>query len=220
MKTYLTKHKPKNWKFDSEVAKNFDLIAEKNIPSYKKVINKSLLIAGRVFKNDLGINIIDVGSAIGYTMDVFYKNGYINVFGVESSQDMIDSSLHKDKIILSEKFPKKKKFYNLVIANWTLHFVKERKKYLKDISDSLSTNGILILTEKMSVSDVVHDLYHDFKRSKGVSDKEIDRKRQAVENILITKSLQWYFKTLKDVGFKELEIVHADWCFVTLLCKK
>ena len=87
------------WEFDQEVANRFQNEAEHHIPDYHRVIDMCLDIAKQKgFSNE--INVVDIGSAAGYTVDKFIKAGYQYTYGVETSQSMIDKSLHKDKIIL------------------------------------------------------------------------------------------------------------------------
>jgi tRNA (cmo5U34)-methyltransferase len=216
---YFTKHKAKEWEFDADVADSFDVIAEKNIPHYLIVIDKLVDFTKKAFPNNYNINIIDVGSATGKTLDAFICAGFKNIIGVESSQAMKNISLHKDKIFVSKVFPKNKKFH-IVTACWTLHFIRERYNYMKEIYNSLEDGGYFILTDKMSHSPEVLDLYHDFKRKNGVPEDEIVRKAAAIEGVLVTKPISWYFRTLKKIGFSSVQIIDADWCFVTLLCQK
>lgn len=215
-----TKHGKGEWEFDGDAAKNFSEIAEKNIPNYREVISKCLQITSKFYGDDLDIYIIDIGSATGNTLDVFINKGYKNVFGVDNSQQMIDNSMHKDRVINSTTLPVLEKPYDVVIANWTLHFVKERKEYIESIYKSMSPGGVFILTEKIKTTKEVHDLYHDFKRGKGLSDEEIKKKEQAIEGVLVSEQLSWYYDTLKNTGFTMVEIVDASWCFVTFLCRK
>lgn len=217
---YLTRHKAGKWAFNEDVAKSFSVIAKKNIPHYKIVIEKGVQIAKRLFPNNFDIKIIDVGSATGNTIEAFLKAGFKNVFGVENSPIMMKYSLHKKRVILSEHFPLDKKYFDMVVANWTVHFIDERYKYLKDIYKSLHKNGYLILTDQVSSSQCVFDMYHDFKRKQGVPEDEIARKAAAVKGILVTKPLSWYLSALKKIGFSEVEVIDADWRFVTMLCRK
>jgi SAM-dependent methyltransferase len=179
-----------------------------------------ILIAERSFADREAARIIDVGSATGFTLMKLREAGFKTVNGVDSSLAMLDKSRIKENLIHSDVFPKSKGKYDLVLANWTLHFVKDRKAYLQDIHDSLSEDGMFILSEKMSSSKFVHDRYHDFKRSMGVSDKEIEEKERSLRDVLIPYPLGWYLENLSAIGFIEIEIIDAAWCFKTLLCRK
>jgi cyclopropane fatty-acyl-phospholipid synthase-like methyltransferase len=206
------KHIGKKWVFDESVADRFQHEAETNIPSYHAVIDKCLQFANKhLNKND---SIVDVGSALGYTINKFVNAGFTNIIGIDNSPSMIAKSMHGDKIIYSDTFVKKP--FKLVMMNWTLHFIQDKESYLKDIYDSLD-NGYLILTDKCSQSDTVKNLYYDFKRSKGVSDDYITMKEQNLKDVMKSVTVEWYLGTLKDIGFT-VDIIHGDLGFTTFLC--
>jgi hypothetical protein len=108
----------------------------------------------------------------------------------------------------------------MVLANWTLHFIRERDEYLADVFAHMREGGILILTDKMQASPFVHDRYHDFKRAQGLTEEQIQKKQAAIEGVLVPYSLEWYLDTLKEIGFREATIIDGSWGFVSLLCFK
>jgi hypothetical protein len=112
------------------------------------------------------------------------------------------------------------KKYNVVLANWTLHFILERQEYLTDIFNSLSHGGLLILSEKMSQPYPLKDLYYNWKRSNGVSQETIMSKEQKLKGVLETKPLMWYLEILEKIGFAEIECINSRFGFNTLICKK
>ena len=200
------------WVFDNSVAERFQHEAETNIPSYHTVIDKCLHFANKYLqKTD---RIIDVGSALGYTMGKFIDAGYTNVMGVDNSPAMNEKN--KYSTICSDRIPSLK--YNLVLMNWTLHFLVDKESYLRDIYDNLD-HGYLILTDKTSQSTIVKDWYYDFKRSKGVSDEYIKQKETSLVGVMNSVPVDWYLKTLRDIGFT-VDIIHAEYGFITFLCKK
>jgi 2-polyprenyl-3-methyl-5-hydroxy-6-metoxy-1,4-benzoquinol methylase len=205
----------KSWVFDDSVAKRFQHEAETNIPSYHLVIDKCLLFANKYLqKTD---KVIDVGSALGYTISKFINAGFTNVMGVDNSTAMIDKSMHKQLVLCDDKLPKYK--YKLVMMNWTLHFVTDKTSYLIDIYNSLEDTGYLILSDKCLQSDIVKDMYYDFKRSHGVSEEYIRQKEHNLIGVMKSVHIQWYLEALSNIGFK-VEVIHADLGFVTFLCTK
>ncbi len=200
------------WVFDNSVAERFQHEAETNIPSYQTVIDKCLQFANKhLQKSD---KIIDVGSALGYTMDRFINAGFTDVLGVDNSPSMNEKNKHPT--ICSNTLPDYK--YKLVLINWTLHFVQDKYSYLKDIYNKLD-NGHLILTDKTSQSETVKELYYDFKRSKGVSDEYIYQKEKNLIGVMLSVPVDWYLKSLREIGFT-VDIIHSDLGFITFLCKK
>ena len=209
--------KTQSWQFDDSVAQRFQQEAKTNIPDYERVIDLCLAVAKQKFSTRSAV--VDVGSALGHTLDKFVDNGYTNVRGIESSPSMINRSSHADLVILSETWPKDL-VADLVLANWTLHFVQERKNYIKDIYDSLSLGGVLILTEKTAQVDTVKELYYNFKRNQGVSDDYIKQKEIMLRGYMHSFSTEWYFETLKDTGYKNIQILNASMSFVTFYAEK
>ena len=107
----------------------------------------------------------------------------------------------------------------MVIANWVLHFIDEREQYLKNIRQSLAINGVLILTEKISQTDLAQSLYYDFKRSNGVTEDEIQLKQERLKGALNSYSISWYMNILQRIGFHQIDIINADNDFVTFVAQ-
>ena len=164
--------------------------------------------------------IIDVGSAIGTTLHALYEAGYRHLYGVDSSAEMLARSFDKATLIESEQFPVEHGPFDVVIANWVLHFIHDRQDYLQTIKDSLSEKGVLILTEKIAGSELANELYHDFKRANGMTEQQIEEKKQRLEGVLVTYPLQWYFEQLASLGFQHIEVINANTVFVTLLASQ
>lgn len=223
---YVDPHLPtlaeKQWEFDEKVAVNFENEARTNIPDYDRVIDLCIDITDQLCQKDA--KIIDVGCALGETLKRFYHRGYRQLFGVDSSQHMIEQAFQPDSkditYIQSYSFPQQYSPFNLVTANWVLQFIKERTSYLKEIYDSLLTGGSLILTEKVMLSDTVDKLYKNFKRKQGLSEQYIAYKEEAIKEVLVSFPLEWYLIKLREVGFRSVEIVNANYSFVTFFAEK
>lgn len=206
----------KQWEFNDDVAGRFQNEARTNIPDYDRVIDMCLNIAKKSLNIDS--NIIDVGSALGHTIDVFTKAGFKNVCGVDNSSSMIENSLYKEKIIQSEEFPENK--YDMVLINWTLHFIEDKRKYLESVYKNMNDLGILIITDKTTQSELVEDLYYDFKRSNGVSEEYIQSKKQKLNGYMKTMKADWYPYILNEIGFKDVQIINSRYGFVTFYSTK
>ncbi|WP_353572071.1 class I SAM-dependent methyltransferase [Candidatus Albibeggiatoa sp. nov. BB20] len=203
------------WKFDANIAQQFEQIARREIPDYLRVIDLCIRV---ISKSKLQQpKIIDVGSALGETLKQLHQQGYENIYGVECSADMLAKSFDKATLIHSEQFPEQYAPFDYVINNWTLHFIPERVAYLAAIKRSLAPSGTLILTDKVSSSECTHELYYDMKRTNGVSEQEIEQKRQQIEGVLVTSPFTWYIETLDSLGFEQIEIINANTAFVTFM---
>jgi len=208
----------KKWQFDKQAAENFAAIAQREIPDYQRVIDLCIQVIRRL---DIPApKIIDVGSAIGTTLYELHEAGFTNLYGVESSQDMLARSFDKARLIHSEQFPVKYAPFDVVIANWVLHFIPDRQQYIETIVQSLSPDGVLILTEKVSASELANELYYDFKRRNGLSEEQIEEKKQRLEGVLTTYTLTWYLDILVCLGFKQIDIINANTVFVTIMANR
>ncbi len=207
-----------SWRFAGTVAEQFDTIARREIPDYQRTIDLCVHIAQRMDRPD--IKIIDVGSALGATLAAFHNAGFRNLYGVDNSQEMLDRSFSEATLILSDHFPMQYAPFDLVCANWVLHFIADRIGYLQAIYQAMAKGGYLVLTEKLTTSDFVHELYYDFKRANGMSEEQIRQKREQISGVLTTQKLQWYLTTLETLGYAPVDIINANTAFVTFLAQK
>jgi len=204
------------WKFDAQVAKVFVDHARQHIPNYDQVIDKSVQLCDYLLPNQA--KIIDVGCATGETLRRLYNNGFVNLHGVDASQDMIDQAPLVANYVQSHTLPPGP--YHAVLCNWTLHFVKNKYDYLVDIHANLEPGVFLVLTEKTSLDPTAVHFYHRFKSQQGVSQQEIDAKPQSVESIMFVDRPEWYMKYMKLIGFRNIQIIDASWCFTSFYCEK
>jgi len=213
--TFLTQ--TPTWTFDESVADRFQSEAINHIPDYEKVIDLCISYTEKIYNNK-NIRIIDVGSALGHTLEKFVAKGYNNIHGVDNSQNMIDRSKFSNKIFKSDDLPAGP--WNVILANWTLHFIKHEYEYLQNVYNNLEPGGIFILTNKMEHNLFTEELYHDFKKINGISDQEILNKKQSLIGILNTKPTSWYFENLKKIGFINIELINANLMFHTIYASK
>lgn len=207
-----------SWKFDGKNAGNFQKIAETNIPDYERVIDLCVSVAQKRYSQNEPI--IDVGSALGHTLQKFSEAGFSHLLGVESSHDMVSASQYSGEVIISDEFPKDRWPFSLVLINWTLHFIKEREWYLLDVYEGLREGGTLILTDKILGSSTTLELYHDFKRKSWLNDDQIRKKEESIRGVLVPYPLTWYFETIRKAGFSSIEILNAAPSFTTFLITK
>lgn len=204
------------WVFDTEVANRYAKEAACHIPDYSRVIDLCVTYTDNNF--DKTAKIIDIGSANGDTLERFFTEGYTNITGVECSQEMYAVSKHQDRVIISDRFTGNE--WDVVLANWTLHFIADRRPYLQDIYHNMAAGGMLILSDKMSFTNSIDCLYDNFKRSNGITDNEILKKKASLIGVLTTKPCKWYLDTLQEIGFEDIQIVNANMMFNTIYARK
>jgi tRNA (cmo5U34)-methyltransferase len=206
----------KPWEFNKEVALGFVEHARRHIPGYDRVINKSVdTCRDRLPSN---ARILDVGCATGKTLSNLKSAGFTNLSGVDSSQAMLDQCHVSADLYCSTQLPAGP--WDAVLCNWTMHFINDKKHYLQSVQDSLSDQGFLILSDKTSLDPIPVQQYHNFKRRNGTSEQEILEKQQQVRDIMYINDPLWYLNTLTQVGFNNIYIIDADWCFTTFFCTK
>ena len=101
----------------------------------------------------------------------------------------------------------------MVVLNFTLQFLPrtDRLALLKKIHQGLNPNGILVLSEKFTfendtMNELLIDLHHTFKRANGYSELEVSQKRTALENVMLTDSIETHKKRLQEAGFSQIEL--------------
>ena len=94
------------WQFDESVAKRFQHEAITNIPDYERVISLCIDIVNNNYPKET--KIVDVGSALGYTMDRFIQNGYTRerVEGINTLDDLSKYVRYNSKIKMLIQFMK------------------------------------------------------------------------------------------------------------------
>ena len=205
------------WKFDEEVARTFPAHARSHIPNYESVIGQCVEICERGSKDAA---IVDVGVATGETINALRAAGFTNLYGIDDSQAMLDACPQGiAKLIRSSVFPPDLRF-DVVLMNWTLHFIREKEDYLRATFEGLKPGGILVLSEKVSNDPFPHRFYHEFKRRSGLTEAEIEAKANSLEGVMYINELPWYFDTLKVLGLVDVSVINASWCFATLVGRK
>jgi tRNA (cmo5U34)-methyltransferase len=206
----------RQWKFDSNIAPVFVEHARQHIPNYEAVTNKCARYCALNLPRDS--KIIDVGCATGYTLKKLHDSGFTNLHGVDNSEDMLRltppgiATYH-----VSEVFPSGQ--YDMILCNWTLHFIKDKVTYLQSMYDGLRDGGAMILSDKTSKDERLIKMYHDHKLNMGVPEQLIEEKRRQIENVMFINSSDWYRSVLKELGWT-VDTIDADWCFTTFLCRK
>jgi hypothetical protein len=86
--------------------------------------------------------------------------------------------------------------------------------------DNLEPSGYLIVSDKTTQSAEVKKKYYDFKRANGVSQTYIDEKEKKLAGYMYPVPASWYNTAFAEVGFSSIEIINAQYGFVTFMCKK
>jgi tRNA (cmo5U34)-methyltransferase len=227
--------------FDEKVAKVFDNMVSRSVPFYDEVqrIQTDLIMD---FLPETGGIVCDLGCSTGTSLEYLTRHpkcpANAQFIGYDNSESMLDKAREKLSVQIAEgkiqlitadlcdlpPLPT----CNIVILNWTLQFVRPigREQLLKDIYQSIKPGGIVLLSEKILVNDpVLNRLYIDhylqFKVSQShYTDIENQRKREALENVLIPYRLDENYKLLERAGFDRIGTYFQWFNFACLLAVK
>lgn len=219
--------KTARFSFDEEVVACFPDMIRRSVPGYGQMLAMLPIFARRhcLFRqHDDGkkvSRIYDLGCSLGavsFALADKFAPDELQILAVDISAPMID----KAKTVLTEHYPHHHIEFiladiceltlqecDMIVLNLTLQFLSPDKRLdlLKKCHDALADGGILILTEKTHLNDEQDDAwrverYYDFKRANGYSELEISGKRNALENVLMTDTLQTHHDRLSQAGFE------------------
>jgi len=208
-----------SWKFNQQVADIFSEHVRQHIPDYDRVLDQMIDICKQKLIKESPI--LEIGCAVGETVNRLYDCGFRNIHAVDNSQDMLDRCpSDRATYYCSNNYPDIKLKFDAALANWTLHFIKNKKSYLSAIYENLSQGGFVFLSEKTSNSGMSLEQYHIYKSRCGVSDVEIKSKAESLKGVMFPKNIEWYLRTLKNLGFSDVSVVNANWCFTSFVAIK
>lgn len=228
---------PKPFAFDENVAHVFDDMISRSVPLYEEVNHKILRWCRYFYQQNT--HIVDLGCSTATTLAFLSQNlpfETVSFIGIDSSQPMIDkartklnqiSNNHQVQLYCDDLFNRDFSHASIVILNYTLQFlpVNKRLKLLEKIFQSLVNGGILIMSEKLrcaspEIEDISRNIYEDFKLARGYSKTEVERKKEALEQVLISHTATEHLAMLKKAGFTDTEPVLRLDSFCTFLAIK
>lgn len=228
-----TGYAPQRWAFDGEVTKVFEDMLWRSIPGYAAMRQLCEKIAARHIRPrstvvDLGCS---RGGAIANLIATVDPTHMVSFVGAEISDPMLEAARDRfkgdpmvriDKVDLRRAFPEVATgSASVVMAILTLQFVpiEHRARVVRRSREALRDGGVLIVVEKVLGEtswgdDQLIEDYYDFKRANGYSDDEIDRKRLALEGILVSQRATTNVEMLRGEGFHEVEQFwqHLNFC--------
>jgi tRNA (cmo5U34)-methyltransferase len=220
--------------FNEDVANVFDDMLNRSIPFYIDNLKLNAKILSKYIKD--GDKIYDIGSSTLNFLLYFEQNFKIKakLIGIDSSKPMIIKAKSKIKAYNSninlifgdiENITIEKS--QAIISNYTLQFIAKdkRSKVIDKIFNSLNKNGIFLISEKVisnnqKLNTSLIEIYHNYKQENGYSTTQIEKKKEALENILVPLSLDENISMLKNAGFKEVEVLFKWANFSTFLAIK
>ena len=207
--------------FDARVSAVFDDMVSRSVPFYGELQRMLVDLAVQLLPDQGGV-VCDLGCSTGTTIALLAAHPgtpeSTRFVGIDNAPDMLDQAriklapeLAEGRVELLEAdidpgldLPR----CNVVLMNWTLQFVRpiNRESVVRRIAERLESPGALLLSEKVLVADsflnrAYIDLYLEYKRRNGYTDEEIQRKREALENVLIPYRVEENEEMLRRCGF-------------------
>lgn len=205
------------FEFDADVARVFPDMVRRSVPGYAELVGLSGLIARRVAR--AGTCCYDLGCSLGaVTRSILRQAGPdVRVVAVDNAPAMVDGLRDRlrdvpgaDRVeaVCADAQSVPIERASVVVLNLTLQFVPpaERLALLQRIRAGLLPGGVLVLAEKVAVSDdrggaLLTALHEDFKRANGYSEMAISGKRAALERVLVPDSIEVHERRLSEAGF-------------------
>ncbi|RIY32646.1 carboxy-S-adenosyl-L-methionine synthase CmoA [Psittacicella melopsittaci] len=222
---YAEQDIPGDFQFNDLVAEVFPDMIQRSVPIYNAILENIPLLGHRYIQDQT--NVYDLGCSLGamtfaVRQSLPLKQGEVpqgvNFYAVDNSEAMIQraklklagyQSNYPTHFLLDNIENVTITNASLVIMNFVLQFFKPAERYaqLERIYAGLNPGGVLMLSEKFINPDPLAEeqicqLHWDFKAKNGYSQLEIERKRNAIENIMILDTLPEHLARLEQIGFK------------------
>jgi len=227
----------KDFTFDAQVVEVFPDMISRSVPGYNTIIETIGRLSQRfVQKNS---NVYDLGCSLGAATLAMRKNitaEQCKIISVDNSTAMVERcKMHINafkgetpvKVIEANIQEVEIQNASMVILNFTLQFIDktERQALINKIAAGINTDGILVISEKISHVDTVIDehlinLHHDFKRANGYSELEVSQKRTALEQVMKTDSVEQHVERLTQAGFSHVSPWFQCFNFISFIAIK
>lgn len=232
--------RPSDFVFDAKVSAVFDDMVSRSVPFYDEVQRMTTDLAIEFIPERNGV-VCDLGCSTATTIELLASHprcpSTTRFVGVDDSPHMLRIAREKldlhavaDRVTLREAnlndisdLPRA----NVFLLNWTLQFVRplHRESLLQRIHAALEPCGALLISEKVLVSDsflnrAYIDLYLRYKRRQGYSDEEIQKKREALENVLIPYRVEENIDMLRRCGFATTDVYFRWFNFASFVAVK
>ena len=217
-KLFSNKNDLVNFTFDASVVNVFDDMVRRSVPGYQSMIEMVGLMVKKYGQDNT--QYYDLGTSTGATAIALGVNNTRQgnrIIAVDNSIEMTKKCQQNLKgkvgdfnVVCADIEDIQISNASVVVLNLTLQFIQptQRQTLVDKIYQGLNKGGVLVVSEKIhfnnkKVQNEMTKLHLDFKRANGYSELEIASKRQAIENMLITDTIQTHFECFKTAGFNQ-----------------
>jgi tRNA (cmo5U34)-methyltransferase len=210
------------WAFDEAVTGVFDDMLARSVPQYAEMRRACFELGSRYVVPQT--DIVDLGCSRGEALAPFVERfGAGNrLVGVEVSQPMLRAARERfagylrcgvvevRDCDLRTGYPPVRA--SLTLAVLTLQFtpIEYRQRIVRDVWKHTAPGGAFLLVEKVlgasaDLDRAMVELYYGLKAANGYSADEIERKRLALEGVLVPVTARWNEELLRAAGFGQVD---------------
>lgn len=227
---------PKPFVFNEEVVRVFDNMVSRSVPLYHEVLACAVHWARAYVQPNT--QVVDIGCSTGTFLELLgrFLKQPTPLVGIDNSQAMLEKAqqklaqiqhIHPVELICANAEEVAIANSSVVVMNYTLQFlpVQQRQKLLRSIYQGLVPGGLLFLSEKVKspspqLQETITLHYEAFKTRNGYAHTEIERKKEALENVLVPLTEIQQRQMLEESGFKQLDTVIKLHNFVSIVALK
>ena len=228
---------PGSFAFDEAVTAVFEDMINRSVPGYQTMLGM-LGVFARKFVTP-GSQVYDLGCSLGASTIMLRQHieaADCRIVAVDNAPAMIEKcriNLEKQteaapvELRLGQVEDIEIRDASLVVMNLILQFIplQARHQLLQSVHRGMLPGGGLLLMEKIRFNDsdeqqFFDDTHLDFKRTNGYSELEISRKRAALEDFLVTETLDEHISRLRQCSFKKVYPWFSCLNFVGLIAIK
>lgn len=224
MKTKDKGYAPPRWEFDGKVTGVFENMLQRSIPQYE-VMRRAVTDLAAPYAQPR-TDVVDIGCSRGEALasmiarvDTILGAQFI---GLEVSEPMIAAARERFKSEIDAGVADVRKWNlknglpplrpSVILSILTLQFVpiEYRQRVLSDCFDMLRPGGALLLVEKVigntsEIEESMIGLYHKLKAGNGYTTEQIERKKLALEGVLVPLTAHFNEELLRSAGFTRFD---------------
>lgn len=219
------------WTFDNEeVVKEFDTHVRQSVPLYDSFHTMVVNMSKYAIQDNT--KVVDIGCSTGHllkSLNEASKKDNVDFVGLDVSESMINfcKANHEMTFINTNAIDFNFDNSSFVTSILCFQFCKkeERRKIIQSVYSGLKEDGMLVIVEKVKsevidVHDIFNDLYYDFKREQGLTDKEIIDKNVSLRGVMKPMTVEENLAFLKDAGFTKIDLFFKYNNFVGIVAIK
>lgn len=213
-------HRPAGkWAFDDGVTACFPDMLRRSVPQYDTMRDTVTRLAKRFVRDKT--DVVDLGCSRGDALAELIPVAPADVrfVGVETSDPMLavcrkrfadNARVSIQAIDLRREYPDVRAGVTLAVLTLQFIPIEHRRRVIQDVFDSTVPGGAFVVVEKVlgeteTLDAVFVDEYLAMKAGHGYSREDIERKRMAMEGVLVPLEPSWLARSLLRAGFQHVD---------------